>query len=211
VTPYWPPWAGAAFAHLTERDAADPVMAGIATTIGLIQLTPDPDVYGRLVKAIIGQQISGKAANAIRRRVFAAVGDPFLPAHVAALSDDALRSCGLSLNKLLALRDLTTHVLDGRIDPLALASLPDEEVIRRLVAVRGVGRWTAEMLLLFGLGRPDVLPVDDLGVRAGAQRAYGLETLPKAAQMRELAIPWHPYASAASYYLWRSLDTLAPG
>lgn len=181
-------------------------MAALAARHGVIQFTPENDVYGRLVKAIIGQQISGKAAGAIRSRIVVLSGDPPTPHALAVLPDEALRGCGLSASKLRAIRDLTDHTLDGRLDLALLPTLTDEEIVVRLIAVRGIGRWTAEMLLLFGLGRPDVLPVDDLGVRVGIQRSYRLGAQPKPAEIRAMAKPWRPFASAASYYLWRSLD-----
>ena len=209
VTPS-PSWATDAYMHFTGRPDAEPVMAALAAKHGVIQYVPDSDVYGRLVRAIVGQQISGKAATAIRRRVLALAGDPPAPTAMAALDDASLLGCGLSNTKLLAIRDLTARTLDGRLEIDRIPMMPDEEIITHVIQVRGVGRWTAEMLLIFGLARPDVLPVDDLGIRAGIQRAYGLDALPKPAEMRALAEPWRPFATAASSYLWRSLDNLTP-
>lgn len=205
-----PEWGPAAYEHLAGPTARDPIMAALAARHGIIHFIPDTDSYSRLVRAIVSQQISGRAAQTIYGRLCLLTGAVPLPERIAELPDDAMRGCGLSRNKQLAIRDLTTRVIDGRLDIARLPFLPDADVVAQLVTVRGVGRWSAEMLLLFGLGRPDVLPVDDLGVRAGIGRAYGLSALPTFAQTRDIAGPWRPYASAAAYYLWRSLETQSP-
>ncbi|MBW3624851.1 MAG: DNA-3-methyladenine glycosylase [Armatimonadetes bacterium] len=198
-------WSDEAHAHLL---AVDERMAGLARRQGPLLRELNRDYFSRLVRAIIGQQISGKAAAAIYRRLSERAGEPVQPDILDALSDDEIRGCGLSVNKLAAVRDLARHALDGRLDLDHLETLPDEEVRTRLVAVRGIGRWTADMFLMFSLGRPDVLPADDLGVRNAVKRLYRLESAPTPARVRELAREhgWHPYATAASMYLWRSLE-----
>lgn len=191
--------------HLAERDAT---LAGVIATLEAPRLTRDPRLFRTLVNAIVNQQLSGKVAAAIMRRVEALFPEdaPINPTDLTALGDDALRASGLSWAKVAAVKDLATHVLDGRLELDRLDQLPDEDIIRELVAVRGIGRWTAEMFLIFSLGRPDVLPVDDYGVRKAIQQVYRLEALPNKRELTALAEPWHPYCSVASLMLWRSLD-----
>jgi len=185
------------------------VLARIIAERGPCALAPDPAYFARLVRAIVGQQISVKAASSIRARLYALVPDgEATPEAILRLSDEDLRGAGVSRPKARSLRDLAEKVSSGQLDLAGLNGKPDEEVIRDLVQVRGIGRWTAEMLLIFALGRPDVLPVDDLGFRNAVQRAYGLGALPGPAELREIAAPWHPYASIATWYLWRSLDNV---
>lgn len=165
------------------------------------------DLFQSLLRSIIYQQLSGKAAATIHGRVEALFDGTPEPVALLALSDEVLRGAGLSRNKLLALRDLAEKTLDGTVPPLTeLEALDDEAIIRRLVRVRGVGRWTVEMLLMFRLRRPDVLPVDDLGVRKGFMLTYGLGELPKPAALRERAEHWRPYRSVASWYMWRAVE-----
>ncbi len=167
--------------------------------------------FHSLMRAITYQQLSGKAAATIHGRVVALFPDETEP-HPAALlelPERALRGAGLSRNKLLALRDLAAKTLDGTVpDSKGLRRMPDAEVIERLTAVRGVGRWTVEMLLIFTLGRPDVLPVTDLGVRKGFQHAYGMKRLPAYSTLERAGRNWAPYRSIAAWYLWRAADTL---
>jgi DNA-3-methyladenine glycosylase II len=195
-----------AISHLS---AADPVLAGLIARIGPIDARPAGDPYPELVRAIIYQQLAGAAAATIERRFRALYPDSRVPTPEELLStpDEALRGAGVSRQKIGYLRDLARHAAEGRISD-DLRTLPDEEVITRVTAVKGIGRWTADMLLLFCLGRPDVLPVGDLGVRRAMQRAYGLPALPKPAEMETLAAPWRPHRGMASRYLWRSLDTV---
>jgi 3-methyladenine DNA glycosylase/8-oxoguanine DNA glycosylase len=153
--------------------------------------------------------LSGSAATTIHGRFAALVGGDAQapdPHTVLALDEDALRGCGLSTAKQRAIRDLATHVMDGRLPVDALDTMADEAVIDALVTVRGIGPWTAQMFLMFRLGRPDVLPVLDLGVRKGAQRIYRTRTLPDATRLTRLARNWRPWASVASWYCWRVLD-----
>jgi DNA-3-methyladenine glycosylase II len=199
-----PPWVEVAHTHLLGADAP---MAALVRRHGPFARPVTRDYYGRLVRAIVGQQISSKAAAAIYARVVAQAGGTLAPAAVRALTPDVLRACGLSEAKLRSIGDLTERALDGRLDLDRLEVLPDHDIVAQLVAVRGIGRWTAEMFLMFALARPDVLPVDDLGIQAGVQRLYALPSRPAPAAIRQLAGDgrWHPYATAASFYLWESL------
>ncbi|HET8899049.1 MAG TPA: DNA-3-methyladenine glycosylase [Rhodanobacteraceae bacterium] len=167
------------------------------------------DPLAALARSILYQQLSGKAAATIAGRVEALMPrrGRITAAGIHALDDDALRGCGVSRQKIAALRDLAQKADDG-IVPSArkLAGMADDTIIEHLVQVRGIGRWTVEMLLMFRLGRPDVLPVDDLGVRKGAQRAHDLPDLPSPRQLRELGVRWAPWRSLASFYLWRIAD-----
>ena len=166
------------------------------------------EAYGALLRAIVGQQLSTKAARSIYGRLEAMFGDRApTPAELLAADEEEVRGVGLSRSKVAYLRDLAGHAEDGRLQLDRLADLPDDEVIVQLTAVKGLGEWTAQMFLNFHLGRPDVLPVGDLGIRNAAALAYRLDSPPKPDELRELAEPWRPHRSLASLYLWRSLDT----
>jgi DNA-3-methyladenine glycosylase II len=156
-----------------------------------------------LVRAIIAQMISTKAARAITSRVEALAPHGLTAAAVASVSEDALRGAGLSRAKALALKDLASRAESGELPLDHLTEMTDEEVIDCLVAVRGIGRWTAEMFLIFSLGRLDVLPVDDFGLRAGVRELYELADLPGRAALRERGEVWRPYRSIATWYFWR--------
>jgi DNA-3-methyladenine glycosylase II len=167
------------------------------------------DPYRSLVRAIVFQQLSGKAAGTIHRRTLALFPgkDHPDPQDILAASPELLRSAGLSRQKIAALKDVSLKRIDGIIPPARqLARLGNEEIIERLTAARGVGRWTAEMYLIFTLGRPDVLPVDDLGVRKGAERLYERSFTPKG--LAKYGQRWAPWRSAAAWHLWRYMDTL---
>ena len=193
-----------AVAHLRK---ADPVLGRIIDAVGECTLQPRGEPYESLLRAILYQQLAGPAAAAIERRFLALYdGRAPSPGELTATTDEALRSAGLSRQKISYLRDLALKFADGAIDAAALPCLPDDEVARQVMAIRGIGRWTAEMLLIFCLGRPDVLPVDDYGLRRSVQLAYGLPDLPGAKELQDLAEPWRPYRSAATWYLWRSLS-----
>ena len=168
-------------------------------------MQPGGDAFELLARAIISQMISTKAALAIGARVVAAL-EPhgLIPSAVAAASEEALRGAGLSRSKALAMKDLASRAESGDLPLDRLAEMSDEEVIECLVPVRGIGRWTAEMFLIFSLGRLDVLPVDDFGLRAGVRDVYGLPELPGRAELRERAEVWRPYRSIATWYFWRS-------
>ena len=165
------------------------------------------DAYGALLRSIVGQQLSTKAARSIYLRVVDLFGgETPSPQQLLDADPDALRACGLSGAKVRYVRSLAEHVLSGELELERLPDLGDEEVTREVTAVKGLGQWTADMFLIFHLGRPDVLPVGDLGVRRAVERAYGLEGLPSAPELEALGERWRPYRSLASLYLWRSLD-----
>jgi DNA-3-methyladenine glycosylase II len=192
----------AAIAHLVTTD---PVMARLVEGTGPLVLMPTDDYFFTLVDAIASQQVSAKAAAAVvaRLRALTPGQEPPDPRSILALPDQALRDAGLSWRKVSYVKDLAAHAASGKLDLEHIAQMEDEEVITAWVDVKGIGRWTAEMFLIFSLARPDVLAVDDYGLRASMQRLYNLPDLPKPAPMREIAEPWRPYRSYASLYLWR--------
>ena len=164
------------------------------------------DAYGALVRTIVGQQLSTKAARSIYNRLADLYGDrPPTPEEILAADDEALRAIGLSRPKISYLRDLARRVVDGELDLDALHGLPDDEVIRRITSVKGLGRWSADMFLIFHLARPDVLPVGDLGIRRAVERAYDLPDLPDADALHAIAAPWRPQRTLACFYLWKTL------
>ena len=183
---------------------ADPALARIIDTVGPFTLEPAAEGFAALVDAIVSQQISVKASIAILRRLTGHVGE-LTPAALLVHPPESLRTAGLSNQKARYLLDLAAKVDGGILDLDVLPQLHDEAVIEQLVQVKGIGRWTAEMYLIFALLRPNVLPVDDLGIRQAVQRIYGLEELPKGPRIRQIAEPWQPYQSVGSWYLWRSL------
>ncbi|MGH8278527.1 MAG: DNA-3-methyladenine glycosylase family protein [Gammaproteobacteria bacterium] len=188
---------------------ADPQLARLMQCVGPLRLTlrPATTPFESLLRAITYQQLSGKAAATIHARVLALFPSGLTPGRLLAKPQTALKRAGLSRNKALAVRDLAARTLDGTVPSFrVLASLDDAAIVERLTQVRGVGRWTVEMLLIFTLGRPDVLPLDDLGVRKGFQLAYGMRDLPATRTLERAGRLWAPYRSAASWYLWRALD-----
>jgi DNA-3-methyladenine glycosylase II len=191
------------------RDLIDRIEAGdgLGERAGRRGIEPE-DHYGALVRAIVGQQLSTKAARAIYERLLAHFGGrPPAPNEVLAADPEVMRAAaGLSRSKVSFLRSLAEHVLDGSLELARLDELTDENVTAELVAVKGLGPWTADMFLLFHLQRSDVLAVGDLGIRRAAMIAYQLEELPDAEWLTETAEPWRPYRSVACRYLWRSLD-----
>jgi DNA-3-methyladenine glycosylase II len=198
--------------HLGRQDAT---MKSVIAAVGLCKLEPAPDHFSVLVRSIIGQQISTKAAASIAGRLLEAVEKKKLTHRaILGLSEDQMRSAGLSGAKIRYLRDLAEHVDTGRLRLRQLRKLDDEEVIEQLIQVKGIGRWTAEMFLMFSLGRPDILPVDDLGFRAAVKRHYQLAEMPKKPELLEIGERWRPYRTIATWYLWRSLalpkDKAAP-
>jgi DNA-3-methyladenine glycosylase II len=167
---------------------------------------PKTGAYDTLVRALVGQQLSTKAAATIHGRLLDAFGGQTpAPAELQKADPEDLRAVGLSGRKVEYLRDLAAHVGDGRLDLESLATLGDEEVIERITAVRGFGRWSAEMFLMFHLERPDVLPVGDLGIRTAIKQEYRLKELPGPAEMERIAAPWRPHRTLACIYLWHSL------
>lgn len=191
-----------AAAHLKARD---PILGALIDNVGPCTLKLHRDRFDALVSSILSQQISTAAARTIRRRLEDRIGVP-RPETLLALTAEELRECGISGQKAKYLRDLAEHVSSGRLPLNRLGRLPDDEVIERLIAVKGIGRWTGQMFLMFSLGRPDVLPHDDLGIRAAMRRLYDLPDMPKCDQMDEIAAPWRPHATLACWYLWRSLE-----
>jgi DNA-3-methyladenine glycosylase II len=188
--------------HLARRD---PLLGQLIQRVGPCTLRPGGDAFELLVRAIIAQMISTKAALAIGERVRASLAPEGLTAAALTMvSEETLRGAGLSRAKALALKDLAGRAHSGALALNRLAEMEDEEVIAALVPVRGIGRWTAEMFLIFSLGRLDVLPVDDFGLRAGIQEVYGLAELPGRPALRERAELWRPYRSIATWYFWRS-------
>jgi DNA-3-methyladenine glycosylase II len=192
--------------------AADPEMARLVRRAGPIRHRPgDPDGhFGALVRAIVFQQLAGRAARAIHGRVRALVPGPLTPETLAAVPDQDLRAAGLSAAKLASLRDLSARVLDGTV-ALRATRLPDEEVVARLVTVRGIGRWTAEMYLMFELRRMDVWPVDDLGVRQGYGLTWHLDPPPSARRLQPLGERFRPYRSVAARYCWEAVALARAG
>ena len=165
------------------------------------------DAYGTLVRTITGQQLSSKAAATIYGRLTELYGGRTpTPEEIIATDPGRLREVGLSGAKAAYLRDLAEHIVDGELPIDELAELPDGKVYEALIAVKGLGRWSVDMFLMFHLGRPDILPVGDLGIRKAIQVHYGLQELPKAAEMERIAEAWRPHRTLASLYLWESLD-----
>jgi DNA-3-methyladenine glycosylase II len=190
--------------HLSE---ADPVLRKLIARVGPCALKPRPQYFVTLCDSIISQQISGRVAEVIFDR-FADLypGRRPTPEAVARTPLTRLRSVGLSRQKARYLKDLAAGFLDGRIQPRRLLRQTDDEIIEALVSIDGIGRWTAEMFLIFSLNRPDVLPVGDLGVRKAVQRWYGFQALPSARTIKRVGGPWRPYQTIASWYLWKSLQ-----
>jgi len=197
-----------ATAHLRRTD---PVLAAIIRDVGPCRLRTDETggAFAALVESIVYQQITGKAAASIYGRVRKLIKRRHPRPHdILAATEEALRGAGLSRQKVAYLRDLAEKVRDG-LKLRALGRLENEAVIEALTEVKGIGRWTVEMFLIFRLGRLDVLPVHDYGIRKAMQRAYRLRKLPNPDRMRRLAEPWRPYRSVACWYLWRSLESKA--
>ncbi len=195
-----------ALAHLSE---ADPLLGGLIERAGPFTLAPRGDEpFVALLRAVVYQQLSGKAAATIHGRVLALfeAATPS-PEALLALPDEPLRGAGLSRSKLAALRDLAAKTLDGTVPSRdALHGMDDAEIVERLTAVRGVGPWTVQMLLMFNLGRPDVLPADDLGVRHGFKLLHGHDEMPAPAALLAHGERWRPWRTVASWYLWRAVD-----
>jgi DNA-3-methyladenine glycosylase II len=188
--------------HLARRDA---VLKALIARVGDCTLQPGGDGFVVLVRSIVSQMISTAAACTISARIEQAAGkEGISPASVLALGEEKLRAVGLSGAKARAVVDLATRAKDGTLPLGELPEMADEQIIAHLTAVRGIGTWTAEMFLIFCLGRADVLPVNDLGLRAAVQEQFVLAALPGVPELRRLAEPWRPYRSIATWYLWRS-------
>lgn len=195
---------GKALAHLKN---ADPVMRRVIEQVGAYSLKPKGGRFELLVRSILSQQISVAAARTIRRRLVTALPGKRISANgIATLDDDQLQQIGISRQKRGYIRDLTQHVLNGTLNFRRLSRLPDGEVITELIQVKGIGVWTAQMFLIFGLGRSDIFPPDDLGIQNAIHALYSSKTRRKRQQLEDLAAVWAPYRSVASWYLWRSLE-----
>jgi len=199
--------------HLRRRD---PVLRRVIDTVGPLDITRwtklrPKDPYGSLLRSIVGQQLSVSAANSIFGRLKDANGGRSpTPQQLLRMRADRLRACGLSRAKVEYVRDLARHVLRGSLDLPRLRHLDDDGVREAITEVKGLGRWTADMFLIFHLRRPDVLPVGDLGLRRAVERAYRVAD-PKPAELEAIAAPWRPYRSMAALYLWGSLSVDLPG
>jgi DNA-3-methyladenine glycosylase II len=192
---------------LKHLRAADPVMSKLIGQVGAFELKPKRHRFEMLAASIISQQISTAAARTIRARLQALLApDRLTAAGVALLSRDQLRAAGLSGQKATYLHALATAVTEKTLRLDRAGRMADEELIEHLTAVKGIGRWTAQMFLMFSLGRPDVFPHDDLGIRSAIKNLYGLSELPDRQTSHAIAEPWRPYATVASWYCWRSLD-----
>jgi 3-methyladenine DNA glycosylase/8-oxoguanine DNA glycosylase len=197
-----------ALTHLRK----DPVMAAVIDSVGEFRgWPPSENPFRALSRSVIFQQLSGKAAGTIFNRfigIWGLEGDAFPnAAQVLAASDEQLRAAGLSRQKMLSVRDLAEHFASGELSIQHFHEWDDEEIIAHLTKVRGVGRWTAEMFLMFHLGRPDVLPVNDVGINRAMMKQYGLAALPKPPEVLRIGGAWRPWATVACWYLWRSEDT----
>ncbi|MDQ6857206.1 MAG: DNA-3-methyladenine glycosylase 2 family protein, partial [Candidatus Dormibacteraeota bacterium] len=203
-----PPWSPAAIAEHVVR--VDPAFASVVASAGpFAPRPPGTDAFNALARAIAYQQLAGRAAAAIHGRFLAMFGTELpAPPAVLATPPENLRACGLSGAKTAAIIDLALKFSDGTVPVELLATMPDDEVVARLSAVRGVGRWTAEMFLLFDLRRPDVWPVDDYGVRKGWAVIHGDSEMAKPKALLALGEPLRPHRSAAAWYCWRAVDTL---
>ncbi|MCW5980718.1 MAG: DNA-3-methyladenine glycosylase 2 family protein [Bryobacteraceae bacterium] len=186
---------------------ADPVLRRLIDELGPYGIQYSPPDFATMARCIVYQQLSGKVALTIYRRLEQAAsnGSPMSPRSVLELEAGALRAAGLSGRKIEYLRELAGKCCDGTLDLAALENASDEEVMRALTALRGVGAWTVHMYLIFALRRLDVLPAGDLGIRAAIRRAYGLDTLPSPSDVERMGQRWRPYATVAAWYLWRSL------
>jgi DNA-3-methyladenine glycosylase II len=196
--------------HLAEHD---PILEPVIRRAGPAGLKPHTDYYSALVNSIIGQQLSVKAAASIKRRFEALFGGVLpSPELILEKSEGELRTVGLSRPKIKYIKDLAQHILDGKLDFTKLNMLSNEQVVTELTDVKGIGEWTAHMFLMFCMGRLDVLPVGDLGIRNGIRQLYSLDKLPDPEAIKKIAEAnqWHPYESVASWYVWHSLDNAPP-
>jgi DNA-3-methyladenine glycosylase II len=203
-------------AALEHLRAQDPVMAGLIATLEPCELKPIPrrSPFESLVRAVAHQQLHGKAADTILKRFIALVpGRRFpRPEDVLKLSEESLRAAGFSRGKIAAIHDIARRTLAGVVPTgRTLSQWSDDEIVDRLTQCRGIGRWSVEMLLIFKLARPDVLPVDDFGVRDGFRAAYGRATAPKPKELLEFGERWRPHRTTASWYLWRAADQAKRG
>ncbi|HXE91042.1 MAG TPA: DNA-3-methyladenine glycosylase [Terriglobales bacterium] len=193
---------------LEHLQRSDPVLGAIIQRVGEFRMEYDEPTFDTLVRSIIYQQLSGKAAATIVRRVVEACGGKLDPEGILALHPNKLRACGLSKQKLRYVRDLARHARNGELDLESLEKMEDAEVIAALTRVKGIGVWTAQMFLMFALRRPNVLPTGDLGVQNAIRRAYRKRKVTPR-QVERIGKAWHPYCSIAAWYLWKSVDGAA--
>ncbi len=192
-----------------EQLAGDPVLAPLLVAYPQCNIRPHQNYYRELVESIIGQQLSVKAAASINLRFVGLFGDDFpTPKKILERSVEELRSAGLSGAKAKYVQDLARHVLDNKLEFEEFDIMSNDDIIHELVAVKGIGEWTAHMFLMFCMARPNVLPVGDLGIRNGIKKLYALDHLPSSEEIREISVKggWHPYESIACWYVWQSLD-----
>lgn len=185
---------------------ADPIMRAIIERVGPCRIEYGPPEFHSLAEAIVYQQLNGKAAETIFKRFAELAGEPLTPEGILKLTEAELRSVGLSKQKSSYMRDLAERTHRGELDFASLPNQSDEEVIKHLTQVKGIGVWTAQMFLMFTLKRPNILPTGDFGVQIAIKKHYKKRKMPKPAQMEKIAKPWEPYRSIACWYLWRSLD-----
>jgi len=189
--------------HLKQ---SDPVLRAIIERVGPCRMEFGPPEFHSLAEAIVYQQLNGKAAVTIFKRFTALAGDPLLPAGILKLTEGQMRGVGLSKQKSSYLKDMADRAVRGDLDFSRLHEMSDDEVIKHLTQVKGVGVWTAHMFLMFTLRRPDILPTGDYGVQVAMKKHYKKRKLPKPEQMEKIARAWQPYRSVACWYLWKSLD-----
>jgi DNA-3-methyladenine glycosylase II len=192
--------------HLAKNDSR---LAAIIKVAGPCKLKPHRDYYAELVSGIVGQQLSVRAAATIWRRVLELFGGQMpTPQQLIDIDDEKIRAAGVSYPKIRYMKDLAHHIIDGRLDMDHVATMPNDQLIEQLTAVKGIGEWSAHMFMIFGLGRLDILPIGDLGIRKAVQNTYKLSELPAGEQIITIANGngWHPYESVAAWYLWESFD-----
>jgi DNA-3-methyladenine glycosylase II len=192
-----------AILHLKK---ADPVLREIIERVGPCRIQYREPVFETLVRSIVFQQLSGRAAGTIYRRLAEAAGEPITPERILRLAPRKMQSLGLSRQKIEYIRDLAGRTRKGEVDFDLCHELEDDALIERFTAVKGIGIWTVQMFLIFALRRPNVLPTGDLGLRAAVKKAYGLDEMPKPTEVARMGEAWAPYCSVASWYLWRSLE-----
>jgi DNA-3-methyladenine glycosylase II len=190
---------------------SDPILCAIIERVGPFRMEYGPPEFHSLAESILYQQLNGNAAATIFKRFTALAGEPLTPEGILKLTDEQLRSVGLSKQKSAYLKDLAVKTRDGLLDFTKLQDLPDEEVIKHLTQVKGVGVWTAQMFLMFTLKRPDVLPTGDYGLQAAIKKHYRKRKMPKPKDMEKIARAWSPYRSIACWYLWKSMDVKTVG
>ena len=191
---------------LTHLKKSDPLLAAVLDRVGPYKMAYHEPCFAAMARSIVFQQLNGRVATTIHNRFQEGCGGTVTAESILRLRPAKMRSLGLSMQKTGYLRDLARRTRDGELDFASLPALDDEEVIRRLTMVKGIGVWTAHMFLMFALRRPDILPTGDFGVRSAMKKLYGFDELPKPADMERIAEPWRPWRSVASWYLWRSLE-----